>query len=286
MQLNKLAATAIVAGMLLPAFAFADTATSSIQTLLDQIKALQQQIVELQQQQQQNVAALVSTLKQGDVGANVTLLQQLLAQDTSIFPEGKITGFFGKLTAQAVKRFQKRHGLDQVGDVGPKTLKKLNELFGHFDTSAKSHGDEQGDDNDNDKHKDDRPCDDNNGKHSGWFIGLGNIKDDHEHPCTAASTPDTIAPVISNISAIGITTTSAAITWTTNEAATSKVYYGTTTPLVLATALTSSNASLLTAHSLALSGLTVSTTVYFVVESKDAANNAATTSTQSFVTTN
>ncbi len=62
--------------------------------------------------------------------SEVTKLQALLARDKSIYPEGIVSGFFGKLTSEAVKRFQKKYGLPQVGRVGPLTRAKLAEVFG------------------------------------------------------------------------------------------------------------------------------------------------------------
>lgn len=60
---------------------------------------------------------------------DVTLLQEILATDSDIYPEGLVTGYFGPLTYKAVKRFQKKAGIEQVGVVGPKTTAKLNELL-------------------------------------------------------------------------------------------------------------------------------------------------------------
>jgi hypothetical protein len=69
----------------------------------------------------------------GARGTAVSELQKFLAQDAALYPEGQVTGYFGKLTELAVKRFQKRYGLSQEGDngfgfVGPKTRAKLNTL--------------------------------------------------------------------------------------------------------------------------------------------------------------
>ena len=103
---------------------------------------------------------------------------------------------------------------------------------------------------------------------------------------TSALPPsDTTAPIISGV---GITpaSTTATILWTTNEVATTKVYYGTVTPLATSSALTVSNTTLVTSHSAGLTGLTASTTYYMIVESKDAANNTSVSSEVSFTTTN
>lgn len=96
---------------------------------------------------------------------------------------------------------------------------------------------------------------------------------------------DVIAPVISLTKAANIATTATDITWTTDEPATSKVYFSTTTPVNLATATNVASGTLVTSHTTPLSGLTANTTYFYVVESKDAANNTATSPEQSFVTT-
>lgn len=97
----------------------------------------------------------------------------------------------------------------------------------------------------------------------------------------ATTTPDIVAPVISGITTSGIASTTATVSWNTNELATGKLYFGTSTPL---TAFVSTT-TLSLAHSFNLTGLTASTTYQLLVESADSANNIATT-TASLVTTN
>ena len=46
------------------------------------------------------------SLGRGMSGADVTLLQQILAGDKKIYPEGLVTGYYGALTEKAVKQFQ------------------------------------------------------------------------------------------------------------------------------------------------------------------------------------
>jgi len=65
----------------------------------------------------------------GDSGDDVKVLQETLATDPAIYPEGLITGKFGPLTAKAVKRFQEKQGLEGVGEVGPKTREILNRFL-------------------------------------------------------------------------------------------------------------------------------------------------------------
>ncbi len=72
---------------------------------------------------------LESQLRVGAEGDDVRTLQKLLASDATIYPEGLITGFFGSLTENAVKRFQAKVKLEQVGAVGPETLARINEIL-------------------------------------------------------------------------------------------------------------------------------------------------------------
>lgn len=75
-------------------------------------------------------AVFTKTIRFRSRGEDVTRLQALLARDKEIYPEALVTGFYGSLTREAVKRFQKKYGLSQVGQVGPLTRKKLGEVFG------------------------------------------------------------------------------------------------------------------------------------------------------------
>ena len=71
-----------------------------------------------------------SDLSLGSKGDDVTKLQELMAKDSEIYPEGLVTGYFGPATQRAVRKFQAKHGLPQVGRVGPATRAKLNEVSG------------------------------------------------------------------------------------------------------------------------------------------------------------
>lgn len=76
----------------------------------------------------------------------------------------------------------------------------------------------------------------------------------------------TSAPVISAVAANSIATSSAAVVWTTNIAATSQVEYGTSTSYGATTAV---NSAMVTAHNVGLSGLAASTLYHYRVHSKD-----------------
>ncbi len=97
----------------------------------------------------------------------------------------------------------------------------------------------------------------------------------------ASYSTDTTPPVISQVSAAA-TGTQATITWTTNEAATSVVNYGTTPALGSSASTPGSTLS----HSVSLTGLTNGQTYYYKAISIDPSNNSATSAQLSFVTTN
>jgi len=78
-----------------------------------------------------------------------------------------------------------------------------------------------------------------------------------------------------------ITTSSATITWATDEASDTQVEFGPTTAYGQSTTL---NPTLATAHSANLTGLSASTTYHYRVKSKDAASNLATGVDNTFIT--
>ena len=80
-----------------------------------------------------NVYTFTKTLVLGMEDAEVFNLQKVLSLDPAIYPEGEITGYFGKLTEAAVKRFQRKYGIRTTGQVGPQTRAKLHELYGPSD---------------------------------------------------------------------------------------------------------------------------------------------------------
>jgi len=70
-----------------------------------------------------------SQLDLGEKNSDVTSLQGFFSDNSAIYPEGLVTGYFGGLTKAAVVRFQAQYGLDQVGRVGPMTKDKINTLI-------------------------------------------------------------------------------------------------------------------------------------------------------------
>jgi peptidoglycan hydrolase-like protein with peptidoglycan-binding domain len=423
--------------LLAPQAIFAQTATTTsvanllatITQLTQQINDLKAQLNSLQKQAKDAKQELARTLNIGSQGDDVKTIQVLLASDPSLYPEGVVSGYYGVLTAKAIKRFQQRYGIEAAGFVGPKTLKKINELLaegilvvtapqnatstptisinpaavnsaltsatstmyclvtppGHLiapgylkkdNGDNEDKGDDNGRGNGHGKEKEHErrpfsiPCNflppgilkkidhgtttspvadtttpvisnisvtgiTSSGALVNWttneptysqfaygtttdysvttawsgslavnytqtLTGLmasttyhfqvrtkdlaGNTATSSDMVFTTSAVADLTPPVISSVAAGNITSTAATITWMTDEAATSKVYYGTSTPLNLGTALTGSNSLLVTAHSMPLSGLTASSTYYYVVESQDGSGNTATSTESSLVT--
>lgn len=100
----------------------------SIQSLLDQILALQKQINQLQKSTSSGFS-LIRDLSVGSQGDDVRRLQNFLA-DEGVYPEARITGYFGALTKSAVIRFQQKYGISpQIGYVGQKTRAKIQDII-------------------------------------------------------------------------------------------------------------------------------------------------------------
>ena len=99
---------------------------------------------------------------------------------------------------------------------------------------------------------------------------------------TSTSTPsDTTPPTISGVSAPLIASSSATITWGTNEASDSQVEYGMTSAYGSSNSV---NTAMVTSHSQSLAGLAAGTQYHYRVKSRDAAGNLATSQDFSFTT--
>jgi len=130
----------------LPLFASAATAAE----LQQQVQGLQNQVTQLQQAKASATACPTpgKTMKRGSTGIEVTRLQQFLAQDKSVYPEGTITGTYGPLTETAVKKFQIKNGIASSGTpdttgygaVGPRTAAAIATLCGGTGGSLSASG--------------------------------------------------------------------------------------------------------------------------------------------------
>ncbi len=314
MKTKVFASAAMIAALIVlgsPIYSFAQTTgtttsvSNQVQALLNQIESLQTQIQTLQALQGQIIKAqgevsqslkLIRSLRQGMSGDDVKALQAILAADTSIYPEGMITGFYGRLTSEAVKRFQKKYGIEMLGFVGPKTIKKLNEEVGKLSLSQEN--DDNDEDNDGDKN-DKKFCAKIPPGHliaPGWLKKNNSVKpivpecqklpkgiEDKLDDDRGAIT-DTTAPVISGVTTSNLLATTTNIVWITNEKSNSKVWFGTTTPLNLGLPASISSSEKVKGHNLLLSGLATSTTYYYIVGSSDERGNTATSSQNLFTT--
>jgi murein L,D-transpeptidase YcbB/YkuD len=72
------------------------------------------------------VPGSVTSLKAGAQGADVVTLKQRLLQSGDLAPEALAGDVYDEAVTTAVKRFQVRHGLSDLGTVGRLTLKAMN----------------------------------------------------------------------------------------------------------------------------------------------------------------
>lgn len=115
-----------VVGLFSLVFVFADKVpTFDRNNQLAQIIAIETELLKDWQQSR----GLNNTLAYSSEGSSVVLLQRMLSQDTGIYPEKKVTGYYGDITREAVLRFQKEYNLPQSGTVDVATKDKLNEIF-------------------------------------------------------------------------------------------------------------------------------------------------------------
>lgn len=123
-----------------------DSTTSlaeQVANLLAEVQTLQARLAEIRGQAQDTRAdlrearQLARDLAVGMTGEDVEELQEILASDPDIYPEGLVTGYFGSLTQRAVERFQDRFGIDSVGRVGPQTRRTINQMIQNRHTNLR-----------------------------------------------------------------------------------------------------------------------------------------------------
>lgn len=119
----------------------AESLRDQIAALLKQVQELQQRLAQLQEESvtSQSLPSVVGvqasteifsrTLRKGTRGEEVELLQEKLREDSALYPEGLVTGYFGTLTEAAIRRFQRRFALSENGVVDEPTRAALNEIF-------------------------------------------------------------------------------------------------------------------------------------------------------------
>ena len=193
----------------------------------------------------QVTSAITAQLDIGDTGAQVTILQELLRTDPTIYPEALVTGYFGPLTEAAVQRFQCRElslcsgspTSNGYGRVGPQTLAKLNVHIAATGTL------------------------------SGGTTGN-----------------NTGVPFITNIQVNTSSVGSATISWATSESTRGRVYYQTAFPTMIEASATTeasvqapyiADATLGDGHTITLANLTSGQQYYYVIEAIDATGDVS-----------
>ncbi len=114
----------------------AQTNTTNISDLLVTLQGLMKQVEELKARLAEITgdisdvrAEIKAGLREGMTDEDIKKLQELLATDPDIYPRGLVTGYFGPLTVDAIKRFQERHGLTVTGVIDEETRALINEYF-------------------------------------------------------------------------------------------------------------------------------------------------------------
>ncbi len=98
------------------------------------------------------------------------------------------------------------------------------------------------------------------------------------------SPSDVTSPVISGIETSGVGTTGATITWTTNEAAKTRLYISTSSVVDTSVVPNFEESGFVLAHSITRSGLTPNTTYRYILSAVDASGNRGTSSMVTFTT--
>lgn len=81
--------------------------------------------------------SIFSSLRKGDENDDVKNLQLGLVKD-GVYSDAVVSGYYGALTEEAVKKFQTKYGIIDYGtpettgygNFGPKTQQKFNEIYG------------------------------------------------------------------------------------------------------------------------------------------------------------
>ncbi|MBI2399591.1 MAG: PKD domain-containing protein [Deltaproteobacteria bacterium] len=111
----------------------------------------------------------------------------------------------------------------------------------------------------------------------------GNTTTSPDFTFTTTAPADTTPPALANIQVVNITASSATVTWTTDEASTTQVEFGSSGNYTASTALDS---LLETVHSVQITGLQSFTNYNFRVVSTDKSGNTAVSAGSTFTTSN
>lgn len=87
----------------------------------------------------QPTPGIARSLARGSTGIDVQLLQNFLKLYGTFSTTTIATGYFGSLTSQAVREFQRKESLDPIGIVGPKTRARILALSNRELAQANAH---------------------------------------------------------------------------------------------------------------------------------------------------
>lgn len=131
MKINHfLIASVFAFSFLFPVVGHAQSASDvseKIRVLMAQIEELQRQIV--QAKSEINSLLIKEDLREGMSHSDIKKIQELLSTDSTIYPERFVTGYFGPLTKDALKRFQEKFKLRVTGEIDEETRQYLSELL-------------------------------------------------------------------------------------------------------------------------------------------------------------
>ena len=285
---------AVCAGLLFGSFSIVKAKTAEeilakIAELKAQIAELKVQLIEIQGEEPAAFEGIPPDFifkgkpRYGMKNNEIKYLQIILKAKIGppTYPENvPATGYFGPITRASIIKFQEKYAgevlaplelVKGTGFAGNKTKDKLNDILEEGDgiKTTICHV---------------PPGNPDNAK----TITVGEsaidahlAHGDNVGACDDEGGGDTTPPVISDIEATDITATSTKITWLTDEEADSKVWYATSTPLIITNSTSvESSSDLVLNHEIGLFSLTASTTYYYIVTSADSALNTATNSTE------
>jgi Putative peptidoglycan binding domain len=78
---------------------------------------------------QAEIKELRADIRAGMTDADIKTIQELLASDPTIYPKGLVTGYFGPMTTEAIKKFQMKNGLEVTGEVNAETKAAMDAII-------------------------------------------------------------------------------------------------------------------------------------------------------------
>lgn len=109
------------------------TPTIDRESLIERIRGLVAELLALRSKMSEVQAEIKEEIRvglsEGMTGDDIKKVQGILATDKDIYPEGMVTGYFGPLTKNALRRFQQKFELKVTGEIDADTRAYLEELL-------------------------------------------------------------------------------------------------------------------------------------------------------------